>query len=88
MAGDVRSVSAAIKRQSIGQCNLLRGHLSICDTKYSFGRYIVAMAVADATDQIWLSGFNEVGNALFGISGNELHSLRVSSFLCSTWEGY
>lgn len=39
------------------------------------------MAVADATDQIWLSGFNDVGNALFGISGNELHSLRVTSFL-------
>ncbi len=35
------------------------------------------MAVADASDQIWLSGFNDVGTALFGISGNELHGLRV-----------
>ncbi len=43
----------------------------------SFGRYIVSMAVADASDQIWLSGFNDVGTALFGISGNELHGLRV-----------
>lgn len=44
------------------------------------------MAVADATDQMWLSGFNDVGTALFGISGNELHGLRVTSFLCSTRE--
>lgn len=51
-----------------------------CDRSYEMPeyRYIVAMAVADATDQIWLSGFNDVGNALFGISGNELHSLRES----------
>jgi hypothetical protein len=42
------------------------------------------MAVADSTGQIWLSGFNDVGLALFGISGNELRSLQASSFLCST----
>jgi hypothetical protein len=41
------------------------------------------MAVADSTGQIWLSGFNDVGLALFGITGNELRSLQVSSFLCS-----
>jgi len=39
-------------------------------------RYIISMAVADSTGQLWLSGFNDVGVALFGISGDELHSLR------------
>jgi hypothetical protein len=43
------------------------------------------MAVADSTGQIWLSGFNDVGVALFGISGDEIHSLRVSSLIWSTW---
>jgi hypothetical protein len=43
------------------------------------------MAVADSTGQLWLSGFNDVGVALFGISGDELHSLRVSPFICSSW---
>jgi hypothetical protein len=42
------------------------------------------MAVADSTGQIWLSGFNDVGLALFGISGNELRSIQVSSLPCST----
>jgi hypothetical protein len=43
------------------------------------------MAVADSTGQVWLSGFNDVGVALFGISGYELHSLQVSPFLFSSW---
>lgn len=84
MVGDARSATAVMKCPSIGQCNLLR--INLCDTNL-FGRYIVAMAVADGTDQIWLSGFNDVGNALFGISGNELHRLRVTSFLCGRCEG-
>ncbi|KAI0295475.1 replication factor-a protein [Russula brevipes] len=39
-------------------------------------RYILQMAVGDHTGQIWLSGFNDIGNTLFGLTGNELHSLQ------------
>ncbi|KAH9997570.1 replication factor-a protein [Russula vinacea] len=49
-----------------------------CDRSYEKPeyRYIIQMAVADSTGQIWLSGFNDVGLALFGISGNELRSIQ------------
>jgi replication factor A1 len=42
-------------------------------------RYIIQTAVSDPTGQMWLSGFNEIGNALFGKTGNELRSIMVSS---------
>ena len=35
------------------------------------------MAVGDHTGQMWLSGFNDVGNTLFGMTGNELHDMKV-----------
>ena len=35
------------------------------------------MACADLSDQMWLSGFNDVGKLLFGMTGNELVDLRV-----------
>ncbi len=35
------------------------------------------MAVGDHTGQMWLSGFNEVGTTLFGMTGNELHDIRA-----------
>ncbi|KAH8998320.1 replication factor-a protein [Lactarius hatsudake] len=37
-------------------------------------RYIVSMAVGDHTGQLWLSGFNDVGNILFGMTGNEFRA--------------
>jgi len=40
-------------------------------------RYIISMAVGDHTGQMWLSGFNDVGNILFGMTGNELHDMKV-----------
>ncbi|KAI9460036.1 replication factor-a protein [Russula earlei] len=39
-------------------------------------RYIISMAVGDYTSQIWLSGFNDIGNTLFGMTGNELRRLQ------------
>jgi len=38
-------------------------------------RYIIQMAVSDHTGQMWLNGFNEIGNTLFRKTGNELRSL-------------
>ncbi|KAH9071043.1 replication factor-a protein [Lactarius deliciosus] len=40
-------------------------------------RYIVSMAVGDHTGQMWLSGFNDVGNTLFGMAGNEFRDIRA-----------
>jgi hypothetical protein len=37
------------------------------------------MAVSDHTGQMWLSGFNEIGNTLFRKTGDELRSIMVSS---------
>jgi replication factor A1 len=37
------------------------------------------MAVGDHTGQIWLSGFNDVGTMLFGMTGDELHGIQVCS---------
>ncbi|KAH9180401.1 replication factor-a protein [Lactarius sanguifluus] len=50
-----------------------------CDRSYEKPeyRYIISMAVGDHTGQMWLSGFNEVGNILFGMTGNELQDIRT-----------
>ncbi|GAA6027015.1 hypothetical protein JCM8097_006042 [Rhodosporidiobolus ruineniae] len=39
-------------------------------------RYILSMTISDYTGQIWVSGFNEVGQALFGKSADELQALK------------
>ncbi|VDB82701.1 unnamed protein product [Peniophora sp. CBMAI 1063] len=39
-------------------------------------RYIISMAVADMTDEIWLQGFNDAGNTVLGRTANELTDLR------------
>lgn len=36
------------------------------------------MAVADYSGQAWLQGFNEIGQTIFGMSGDELVEIRVS----------
>lgn len=45
-------------------------------TTYS---YILSTNVADATGQIWLSGFNDDATKLIGMSAGELHKLREES---------
>jgi hypothetical protein len=44
-------------------------------------RYMMSMAVSDHSGQAWLQGFNEVGVAVFGISADEMHALKVRSHL-------
>ncbi|KAJ6531268.1 hypothetical protein B0H19DRAFT_1191005 [Mycena capillaripes] len=39
-------------------------------------RYIMSMACSDWSDQAWLQGFNEVGEAVFGKTADELHELQ------------
>ncbi|KAH9079268.1 replication factor-a protein [Lactarius deliciosus] len=50
-----------------------------CDRSYEKPeyRYIISMAVGDHTGQMWLSGFNDVGNILFGMTGNEFQDIRT-----------
>ncbi|SJX62214.1 probable replication factor-A protein 1 [Sporisorium reilianum f. sp. reilianum] len=52
-----------------------------CDRSYPQPeyRYILSTNVADATGQIWLSGFNEDATKLIGMSAGELHQLREDS---------
>ena len=35
------------------------------------------MAVGDHSGQMWLSGFNDVGTSLFGMTGNELREIQT-----------
>lgn len=39
------------------------------------------MAVSDYSGQAWFQGFNDVGNAIFGMTANELMKMKVSTFL-------
>lgn len=45
--------------------------------------YMIQMAVADYSGQAWLSGFNDVGLIVFGMTANELHDIKVGSNLYS-----
>lgn len=47
------------------------------------GRYLVTVCGADYAGQLWLQGFNDVGQVLFGMAANELKALEVreSDFL-------
>jgi len=49
-----------------------------CDRTYPAPeyRYIISMAVADYTDQMWLQGFNDVGQIIFGKPADEMMKLR------------
>jgi replication factor A1 len=40
-------------------------------------RYNISMVVADWSDKTWLQGWNEVGIAMFGMTANELHAIKV-----------
>jgi len=42
-----------------------------------FRRYIISLAAADYSGQAWLQGFNDVGLAIFGISADDLHEIKV-----------
>ncbi|KAJ3768541.1 hypothetical protein FB446DRAFT_815786 [Lentinula raphanica] len=41
-------------------------------------RYAMSFVVSDYTDQAWFQGFNDVGNALFGMSANEITEIKNS----------
>ncbi|UZJ52680.1 hypothetical protein CBS101457_002000 [Exobasidium rhododendri] len=41
-------------------------------------RYIISTNVQDHTGQMWLSGFNDVGEALLGLTANEYEAKKVS----------
>lgn len=49
-----------------------------CDRSYPapVRRYIFSANIADYSGQIWISGFNEVGVALLGMTADELDSIR------------
>jgi len=68
-----------------------------CDRSYEKPeyRYIIQVATGDHTSQIWLSGFNDVGITLFGMTGDELRSLQEENeakanrvILSATCKGY
>lgn len=43
----------------------------------TFLSYILSMAVSDWSGKAFISGFNEAGEAVFGMTGNELKNLQV-----------
>lgn len=49
-----------------------------CDKSFASPdhRYIMSLAVADWSGQAWLQGFNDVGNAVFGMPANELVQIK------------
>lgn len=51
----------------------------------SHHRYLLSISCADHTGQIWLQGFNEVGELLLGITAKNLHELYVRYFLQMNW---
>jgi Replication factor-A C terminal domain len=69
-----------MRSQSTGQYILNITLLSLNARAVLCHRYIISMAVGDHTGQIWLSGFNDVGTTLFGLTADELHSIRVFFF--------
>lgn len=42
-------------------------------------RYIMSMAVADWSGQVWLQGFNDVGEAVFGMTADQLVEIKESN---------
>lgn len=47
-------------------------------------RYIFSANIADYSGQIWISGFNEIGQLLLGITADELDAIRVGLILFLT----
>ena len=52
-----------------------------CDRSYEAPeyRYILSTNVADATGQVWLSGFNDDAAKIIGMTAGELHKLKEES---------
>jgi replication factor A1 len=42
-------------------------------------RYMISFAATDYTDQAWLSGFNDAGEVITGITADDLNRLKVCS---------
>jgi hypothetical protein len=41
-------------------------------------RYILNLSIMDHSGHIWVTGFNDVGEQLLGVTANELIALKVS----------
>ena len=41
--------------------------------------YILNLSIMDHSGHIWVTGFNDVGEQLLGVTANELIALKVSS---------
>lgn len=52
-----------------------------CDATYPAPeyRYILAANVSDHTDAMWLSGFNDIGELLIGMTATELEKIKAES---------
>lgn len=52
-----------------------------CDRSYPapVHRYIFSANIADYSGQIWISGFNEVGEAIIGMTADQLEAIRVEN---------
>jgi replication factor A1 len=37
----------------------------------------MSFATMDHSGQVWMQGFNEVGQAMFGMTADELHDMQV-----------
>ena len=44
----------------------------------ALGRYILNLSIMDHSGHIWVTGFNDVGEQLLGVTANELIALKVS----------
>ncbi|GAA5978470.1 hypothetical protein JCM10908_004367 [Rhodotorula pacifica] len=64
--------------KKMNQQNENEWHCEKCSMTYPAPqyRYILSMCVNDYTNQIWVSGFNEVGQDLFGKSADEMQRLK------------
>lgn len=81
MAGDAKNVIEHTINLNTGELGISWSHKRddvqemIC--VQNLHRYILTLSGADHTGQLWLQGFNDVGNVLFGMTANELKGLEV-----------
>ncbi|OBZ69131.1 Replication factor A protein 1 [Grifola frondosa] len=80
----IKSENIAYPACPTDKCNkkVIEGHdgwrCEKCDKSYPKPeyRYIIAMATADYSGQAWLQGFNDVGQAIFGMPADELMEIK------------
>lgn len=72
--GDNCAKKVTLDHENHWRCERCNRSYENCDY-----RYILSTNVADATGQMWLSGFNEDATKLIGMTATELHRLREES---------